>query len=51
MGQVKSLQMKRYKMRFLLPTSEETRSPLTTHAEGLISSNVCFTCIFVGGSL
>lgn len=51
MGQVKLLQMKRYKMRFLLPTSEETCSLLTTHAEWLISSNVCFTCIFVGGSL
>lgn len=45
------LQMKRYKMRFLLLTSEETRYLLSTHAEWLISSNVCFTCISVGGSL
>lgn len=51
MGQVKSRQIKSYKTHFLLPTSGETRSLLTTQAEGLISYDVCFTCIFVGGSL
>lgn len=51
MGQVQSRQMKSYKTHFLRPTSVETRSLLTTHTEGLISSDVCFTCIFVGGSL
>lgn len=35
MGQVKSLQMKSYKMPFLLPTAEETRSLLPHKLNGL----------------